>query len=104
MGSGETNGYAQGDAWKHPADRLRPGEAAPNRITESDFTGCLAKGAEQIEEFSAADLLAADLPEPRWAVEGVLPEGLNLLAGKPKLGKSWLALNIGIAVATGGTV
>jgi hypothetical protein len=42
------------------------------------------------------------LPEPRWAVKGILPEGLSILAGKPKHGKSWLALNIAVAVATGG--
>jgi hypothetical protein len=42
------------------------------------------------------------LPEPRWAVEGILPEGLSILAGKPKLGKSWLAMNLALAVASGG--
>ncbi len=52
--------------------------------------------------WTAADLLAADFPEPRWAVPGVIPEGLTLLAGAPKLGKSWFALNVGAAVAAGG--
>jgi hypothetical protein len=52
--------------------------------------------------FTAPELLALDLPEPRWAVEGVVPEGLTLLAGKPKLGKSWLALGLAVAVASGG--
>jgi hypothetical protein len=55
-----------------------------------------------VEIFTAADLRTMELPEPKWAVEGILPEGLSLLAGKPKLGKSWLALNVAIAVATGG--
>ena len=50
----------------------------------------------------ATDLLALDLPEPRWAVDGLLTEGLALLAGRPKLGKSWLALSIAIAVSHGG--
>jgi RecA-family ATPase len=31
----------------------------------------------------------------------VLPEGVTLLAGKPKLGKSWLALGLCVAVASG---
>jgi hypothetical protein len=52
--------------------------------------------------FTAADLRRMELPEPKWAVEGILPDGLSLLAGKPKLGKSWLALNLAVAVATGG--
>jgi len=38
----------------------------------------------------------------RWAVPDMVPEGLTVLAGKPKLGKSWLALSLGLAVASGG--
>jgi hypothetical protein len=52
--------------------------------------------------WTAADLLATDFPEPRWAVPGLLAEGVNLLAGAPKIGKSWAALNIAVAVASGG--
>jgi hypothetical protein len=51
--------------------------------------------------WSDAELLAVDFPEPRWAVPGLLCEGLNLLAGAPKLGKSWLSLGLGAAIATG---
>jgi RecA-family ATPase len=36
------------------------------------------------------------------AVPGILPEGVNILAGRPKMGKSWAALNIAVAVASGG--
>jgi len=54
------------------------------------------------ETVSAADLMAADLPPVRWVVPRVLPEGVTLLAGKPKLGKSWLALGLCVAVAAGG--
>ena len=48
-----------------------------------------------------AELMAVDFPEPRWAVPGLLCEGLNLLAGPPKLGKSWLSLGLGAAIANG---
>ena len=54
--------------------------------------------------WTAAELLAADLPEPRSAVDGLLPEGFAFMAGAPKLGKSWLGLGLGIAVAAGGHV
>ena len=37
-------------------------------------------------------------------IQQILPEGLTLLAGKPKRGKSWLALDIALAIASGGTV
>jgi hypothetical protein len=43
-----------------------------------------------------------ELPPPRWAVEGIVPEGLTVLAGKPKLGKSWLLLHLLLAIASGG--
>jgi hypothetical protein len=52
--------------------------------------------------YTAVELLATDFPEPRFAVPGIFAEGLNLLVGSPKLGKSWLALNVAIAVASGG--
>lgn len=53
--------------------------------------------------WTAAELLAAQFPDPKWAVPGLVPSGLTLLAGRPKLGKSWLALQFAVAVATGGT-
>jgi hypothetical protein len=53
--------------------------------------------------FTAAELMASELPPVKWVVPGILPEGVTLLAGKPKLGKSWLALGLGVAVASGGT-
>ena len=52
--------------------------------------------------WTAAELLAAQFPDPKWAVPGLVPTGLTLLAGRPKLGKSWLALQFAMAVATGG--
>lgn len=53
--------------------------------------------------WTAAELMAAEFPEPRWAVPGLLCEGVNLLAGPPKVGKSWLSLGLGLSVAAGGT-
>ncbi|OLF15871.1 AAA family ATPase [Actinophytocola xanthii] len=48
-----------------------------------------------------AELMREEFPPPKWAVPGLLCEGLNLLAGAPKLGKSWLSLGIGAAIANG---
>ncbi len=41
-----------------------------------------------------SDLLAAEQTEPRWVVPGFLSEGLTLLAGRPKTGKSFLVLDL----------
>jgi hypothetical protein len=49
-------------------------------------------------------LLRREFPEPKFAVEGVIQEGVNILAGAPKMGKSWLGLNLAVAVSTGGYV
>jgi hypothetical protein len=56
----------------------------------------------EIKRFTADTLLALKLPEPRWAIPGILPQGLAILGAKPKMGKSTLALNISIAISTGG--
>lgn len=53
---------------------------------------------------SAKDLLNRTFPEPKWAVENILPEGVTILGGKPKMGKSWLALNVAVGVASGDRV
>jgi len=58
--------------------------------------------APPVEIASAADLLARDFPPVRWVVPDLLSEGLCLLCGSPKIGKSWLALGLCIATATGG--
>ncbi|MDC7338944.1 AAA family ATPase [Streptomyces lydicus] len=52
--------------------------------------------------WTADQLMAAEFPEPKWAVPGILAEGVNLLAGPPKVGKSWLSLGLALAVAAGG--
>ncbi|WP_329312143.1 AAA family ATPase [Streptomyces sp. NBC_01262] len=52
--------------------------------------------------WQADQLMAAHFPEPKWAVPGILAEGVSLLAGPPKVGKSWLSLGLGLAVAAGG--
>jgi hypothetical protein len=51
---------------------------------------------------TAAELMDMEFEPTRWVVPGVLPEGLSLLVGKPKKGKSWMALGMCEAVATGG--
>lgn len=55
-----------------------------------------------IHVLSAQELERLDIPEPRCVIEPILPEGLTLFGGRPKMGKSWLALHIGLAVAQGG--
>jgi hypothetical protein len=56
------------------------------------------------ETWSTEKILTTVFPPPKWAVPGLLPVGMTILAGRPKLGKSWLALQKAVAVGTGGKV
>lgn len=55
-------------------------------------------------EYNAEELLKTEFPPLKWAVERFIPEGLTVLAGRPKLGKTWLAYSTAIGIATGGKV
>lgn len=50
---------------------------------------------------SASSLTERDLPPQKWAIRGFLPEGVTLLASKPKIGKSWMAMAMCADVASG---
>ncbi len=52
--------------------------------------------------WSAVDLMATTFPVPRWAVPGIIAEGVTVLGGPPKIGKSWFSYGLAVAVATGG--
>lgn len=51
---------------------------------------------------STTAIMQTAYPPLRWVVPGYVPEGLTLLAGRQKLGKTWLAIDLAIAVACGG--
>jgi hypothetical protein len=51
---------------------------------------------------TAASLQGQTFPPLSFAVDGLVSEGLTLLAGSPKVGKSWLSLDLALAVASGG--
>lgn len=52
--------------------------------------------------WTGAELLETDFPEPDWLVPTLIPEGTTILAGAPKIGKSWLVLHLAHAISTGG--
>lgn len=55
----------------------------------------------QIKRFS--ELQTMETPPTEWVIEGLIPaKSRNLLAAKPKAGKSWLALDMALSVASGG--
>lgn len=52
--------------------------------------------------FDGGWLDSQQFPPMSWAVHGLIPEGMGLMTGAPKAGKSWAALGIALAVASGG--
>lgn len=58
-------------------------------------------GVGVLEVQSLEDLLASEVEPVSWLVEPLLTEGLGILVGAPKIGKSQIALNLAISVATG---
>jgi hypothetical protein len=51
---------------------------------------------------TAAELQERFFEPVRWVVHPYIPQGLTLIAAKPKIGKSWLMLGVAVAVAGGG--
>lgn len=56
----------------------------------------------QFRRTSTNVIMATVYPELKVVVDGYLYEGFTVLAGRQKLGKTWLAIDWAIAVATGG--
>jgi hypothetical protein len=52
---------------------------------------------------NAQDLCDQKFPDVKYVVPSLFPEGVTLLAARPKIGKSWLLLQITTAIATGKT-
>ena len=60
------------------------------------------KEAKTFTTMDGNTLMAQAFEPLRFFVDKILPHGLFILAGSPKIGKSWLSLDLCQAVATGG--
>ncbi len=59
------------------------------------------KQRKKIHYMTAQELLSADLPPVEYIVDVIISKGLVILSAKSKIGKSWFALDLAIAVASG---
>ncbi|MGX7952432.1 AAA family ATPase [Tsuneonella sp. HG249] len=85
------------DALDYPPREL--GAPAWQDALVGDLT--TGKRPAYLRGISAAALMAKTFDPIRWIIPGYLPEGMAVLAGGPKLGKTWLALDWLVAVASG---
>lgn len=60
---------------------------------------CNPKPKELGSLFSASELMKHKFPEISYIADNLIPEGLSILAGKPKLGKSWMVCDLCLSVA-----
>ena len=51
---------------------------------------------------TASELMTLEIPEVKWVIPKLLPAGLALLAGPPKVGKSYLQLKLSKGIINGG--
>jgi RecA-family ATPase len=79
------------------------------RPDEDYFGSEMRVQEEALEEYDsrfvlrdADEMRATPMPDIKWAVPDVLPEGLAILGGDPKIGKSFLALQLCGAIGSGG--
>lgn len=55
----------------------------------------------KLRTVDGAALMSLPLRPPNFVVDTLLSQGLHILAGSPKVGKSWLALWLAVTVAKG---
>jgi 5S rRNA maturation endonuclease (ribonuclease M5) len=93
------------DGGKDISDWLDAGNLRENleHIARSapEWTPPVPKDGWRSHVFTAAELKAKTFEPIKYLVPMLIPEGLTMLAGKPKLGKSWMVLDIALAVAAG---
>ena len=56
---------------------------------------------KKLETMDAETLMTTPMEPLKFIVSGLIPQGLHVLAGSPKIGKSWLALWLCLQVAKG---
>ncbi|MFI5953777.1 AAA family ATPase [Cryptosporangium sp. NPDC051539] len=72
------------------------------RVVAEDGDVAARREAPRLRTWTAQKLMATQFTAPLWAVPGILPEGVSLVTGPPKVGKSWLSLDLGLTIAEGG--
>ena len=59
---------------------------------------------EKLKTITCEEIMNTPLEPIEYCVENLIAEGLCILAGAPKIGKSWLSLDICLSIAKGNNV
>lgn len=77
-----------------------PEDANQNQLATS-IPPPKSKCKKKLSVIDAETLMMTAIPKPEFIVESLLPQGIHLLAGSSKIGKSWLTLWVCLQVAKG---
>lgn len=83
---------------KHDTSAIHVSKLIANAANKNSLIAPPARATR----INASVLINKVYPPIAYCVPGLVTEGLTILAGRPKLGKSWMALDFAMAVATGG--
>lgn len=92
---------------EHKWEDARKAISGDDKLTQfmlKEFQESISRKKQQrikLEIFSAADLENEDLPDVEWIIDDLIPVGLSMIAGDPKEGKSFFALQMAIDKANG---
>lgn len=98
---------------REAAEQIAADLVYPKGINGTDFNDLVAERGPAVARsilfdekplatsISVKKIMDTDYPVIKWAVEGIIPEGLTILAGRPKFGKSFLMLGLSYAISTG---
>lgn len=85
---------------------MKAGLERPRSVPEkkkglNTSTGEISDGSTDwwAQGITLADLQVKSFPPLRWIIEDICPEGVTLVAAKPKSKKSWIALGLALSVA-----
>lgn len=76
-------------------------ERIADKVTAETAATHSTASAETADTLNAADLFHMDFPDVEELLRDVLPTGTTVLSAKPKIGKSWMALDIALGVSSG---
>jgi AAA domain-containing protein len=95
------NGWKLRDEDRSGGARRQDGDQRADTDARDRKRGQDKPGAWRENLIDPQKLCDERFPEVKYVVPGIFPEGVTLLASRPKLGKSWLILQITTAVASG---
>lgn len=81
-------------------DEIERGESSSGVVLDNGKTRNVRERKKIIYK-TAKELVAEDLPPTEYIVDVIIAKGLVVLSAKSKIGKSWLALQLALAVASG---